>query len=277
MKKQGMLFLCLLLCVVLLCSCQNKEEQKRFNVVTNRDQMISNTQVPMSMPDTPEPTSEPLQVLDDGTGTDTMDWIENDAEAANASLSLEPTPAPTMSSIYAGATPVVIDPIDKPTPTPLPALTFNYQVYDATNVHLSFQAPMGWIINESAPDTYMITNPSSGVDYAASLTIRVISVESEYNLDKVKAEVNSMMSTLRTAFSSFDGSNTAERTLLDKNGIYANYTATMADGTEVAGRVHAACINKTLYMLHVSYPKGYTETYKDALYDTFRHSVKITQ
>ena len=38
-----------------------------------------------------------------------------------------------------------------------------------------------------------------------------------------------------------------------------------------------ACSNKTLYILHVTYPRGYTNEYveKDGnIYDKFRHTVK---
>ena len=38
-----------------------------------------------------------------------------------------------------------------------------------------------------------------------------------------------------------------------------------------------ACVNKTLYILHVTYPRGYAKPYiedESSVYNTFRHSVK---
>ena len=72
---------------------------------------------------------------------------------------------------YAGASPVVIDPIDKPTPTPLPPITFAYQTYNATKLHLSFDAPAGWIVDDSASDTYILTQPANEAvpEYTLSL------------------------------------------------------------------------------------------------------------
>lgn len=61
-------------------------------------------------------------------------------------------------------------------------------------------------------------------------------------------------------FSSFSESLTAERTLLGKTGVYANYTAVTTSGAEAAGRVHATCIDKTLYTVHITYPRGYRDT-----------------
>ena len=46
---------------------------------------------------------------------------------------------------------------------------------------------------------------------------------------------------------------------------------------EAAGRVHATCIDKTLYTVHITYPRGYRDTYVDQVYDKFRSTVQITQ
>ena len=46
---------------------------------------------------------------------------------------------------------------------------------------------------------------------------------------------------------------------------------------EVAGRVHATCVNKVLYTVHVSYPKAYTDTYKKQVYDHLRDTIMISQ
>ena len=76
---------------------------------------------------------------------------------------------------------------------------------------------------------------------------------------------------------SFSPSKTAERTLMDNAGIYANYTAELEDGTQIAGRVHATCLNKVLYTVHLTYPRAYTETYIDTVYATLRKTLNITQ
>ena len=68
---------------------------------------------------------------------------------------------------------------------------------------------------------------------------------------------------------------------MNTDAIYANYTGSIEDEegklVKFAGRMIIACSNKTLYILHVTYPRGYTNEYveKDGnIYDKFRHSVK---
>ena len=61
---------------------------------------------------------------------------------------------------------------------------------------------------------------------------------------------------------------------MNTDAIYANYTATTKENVEISGRIIIACANKTLYILHVSCPQGYTKTYVDNVYDKFRHTVK---
>lgn len=188
------------------------------------------------------------------------------------------TPAPTMKSEYAGATPVLIDPIDKPTPTPLPALTFTYATYEAPVLHMTFEAPAGWLTDDSVTDTYKLTNPDPSMDYAATLSIRVVPVSKNYNKSELIKEVKGMLDTIGSdGFTKFERSNTAGRKFMNADGIYANYSGTTTENVKVAGRVIIACSNKLLYILHVSYPQGYTKTYVDGVYDKFRHTVKITE
>ena len=117
---------------------------------------------------------------------------EPETVAANAAE----TAAPTMQSEYAGATPVVIDPIDKPTPTPLPALNFTYVTYEANALHLTFEGPAGWVPDESEADTYRLTNPDPSMDYAATLTVRAIPVNKQYSKSDLTKEVKGMLDTL---------------------------------------------------------------------------------
>lgn len=273
--KKRMFFLVMALCgALLLTSCAGRN-QSQWEVVTNAPTQAVN----MGQPTNP-PTDEPDYDFDDGSydpsaeeGQDILGGFIDVPLQQEAQV----TSAPTVQGQYAGATPVLIDPIDKPTPTPVPPLVFTYQTYNATKLHLSFDGPVGWLADDSASDTYVLTNPSTDVNYAATMIVRATGVSGEYNTTDLKREVKQMLDTIKGGYSSFSPSNTAERPLMDRKGVYANYKATLADGTEVAGRIHVTYINKTLYSVHLSYPRAYTDTYIDTVYDTFRHSVKITQ
>ena len=264
MKKRIVLVVSLLLCAAILCGCSSSTESKHYDVVTNAQPAAAATQNVLG-------AAETAAVISGGavTAAPTEEPVLEEV--------VYETPAPTMASEYAGATPVVIDPIDKPTPTPLPALSFNYQTYDATKLHISFEGPTGWTVDDSWDDTYIITNPSTAADYQAYLEIRVTSVSSNYTTTEMKNEVTSLMSSLKGDYYTFSSTKTASRTLLDKDGVYADYTATRSDGVTIKGRIHVACVNKTLYIVHMSTPSGYYETYKDTLYARFRSTIKITQ
>lgn len=187
------------------------------------------------------------------------------------------TPAPTMKSEYAGATPVLIDPIDKPTPTPLPNLTFTYVTYEAPALHLSFDGPAGWLPDDSASDTFTLTNPDPSMDYAAVLSIRCVPVSKNYNRNELTKEVKDALDSIGSdGFLKFERSNTAGRKFMNTDGVYANYAGTTVDNVRIGGRLIISCSNKMLYILNVSYPAGYTNTYVDGVYDKFRHSVKLT-
>ena len=272
--KKLMLVVTLVLCVMLLTACQSNEPQ-RFEVVTQ-------TRAPQNLfGSVATPTVEPQDEYDFDDGSYDPTQEENGGEEffyIPEEPVVEVTPAPTVRSDYAGATPVVIDPIDKPTPTPLPPLTFSYQVYDATKLHLSFEGPVGWVVNDSATDTFVLTNPNAGVDYAAAVTVHASSTNEQYSKNDLTREVKGMLDTIgATGFSNFSPSQTADRTLMDKSGVYANYTATTLEGVEVAGRVHATCINKVLYTVHITYPRGYRDTYIDTVYAQLRKTIAITQ
>ena len=116
------------------------------------------------------------------------------------------------------------------------------------------------------------------MDYAANLSIRLAPVSKNYNKNELIKEVKNTLDTLGSdGFEKFERSNTAGRKFMNSDAIYANYTGTTLDGVKIAGRLIIACVNKTLYILNVSYPQGYTKTYVDGVYDKFRHTVKVTE
>ena len=274
MKKRMLLALTLICCAAVLCACQSGNGNGNLVVVsTNQPKATQNLNMGSVATDTPAPVEDNYDPLaEEGRGDDLGDL---DGAAAIPMV----TAVPTVRSAYAGATPVIIDPIDKPTPTPVPPISFTYQTYDATKLHLSFQGPVGWMVDDSASGAYVLTNPSATVDYMASLTLTATSVGSQLSKTDLKDQIEGMLATIKGGanIKSFSPSKTAERTLMDNAGIYANYTAVLEDGTQIAGRVHATCLNKVLYTVHLTYPRAYTETYIDTVYATLRKTLNITQ
>ncbi len=188
------------------------------------------------------------------------------------------TPIPVISGQYAGATPIVINPIDKPTATPVPELVFSYSTYTVDSLSLTFEAPMGWTADTTQLNTYILRNPDTRADYAATLTITANGTNVEYTTDMLAAEVTAMLNSVKEAgFSKYSPSNTATRKglFMGATGVYANYSGTLTDGTEIAGRLAAFYKNAVLYTVHLTYPKAYTDTYKDKVYDHLRDTLKL--
>ena len=273
--KKRIVCLALVICAALvMTACQQKETFP----TTPQEIAEQPTAEPQSDQNIFGDTPVPQEIdFDDGSYDPTQEEGGGEEEViASVDFTLEaPTEAPTMQSEYAGATPVLIDPVDKPTPTPLPTLTFSYQKYEAKALGLTFEAPAGWLEDDSQPDTYTLTNPDPSMDYAAQLSIRAVPVSKNYNKNELIKEVKGTLDTRGSdGFKKFERSNTAGRKFMNSDGIYANYSGTTTEGVKIAGRLIIACSGKTLYILNVSYPQGYTKTYVDNVYDKFRHSVK---
>ena len=281
MWKKRLICLVLLLCALLvMTACQKKETFPTTAMPTaaptaeaqDPQNIFGDTPVPQDI-DFDDGSYDPTQ--EEGGGEELL------TDNGQAAVPEGPTPAPTMQSAYAGATPVLVDPIDKPTPTPLPPLTFTYQKYEAQALHLSFEGPAGWIIDDSKPDTYILTNPTPDVDYAAQLSIQLVPVDKNKSRSELEKEVKSRLDEMGGTFKKYERSKTAVRKFMNTDAIYANYTGSIENDegqlVKFAGRMIIACSNKTLYILHVTYPRGYTNEYveKDGnIYDKFRHTVK---
>ncbi len=212
------------------------------------------------------------------------------------------TPGPTEPYTRAGATPLVIDPINKPTPTPAPKVEFkaeDYTTYEAAALHLSFQGPNGWILegpvswqpDSGILDAYTLTNPDQRMSYAAQVRIRVVPVNKQYSRNELRSEVLSVRDALREelGFSSFDKYDTAGYNFLKvKNergkyefikdkGVYTQYRGVLKEnGTQVAGRIIICCYNKTLYILSCSYPGGELRESFEDVYRKVRDTLSIT-
>ena len=205
------------------------------------------------------------------------------------------TPAPTINSIYPGATPMIIDPVDKPTPTPVPKIEFkdsDYTTYEAAELHLSFQGPIGWSLEGPTSwepggdmlDTYTLTNLDLSLDYAAQIRIRVVPVNKQYSKSELDKEVKAVRDAIRSelGFSKFDNYNVAgynfiklkdekstaeapKYKFIDNKGRYTRFKGTLKEsGAKVGGRVIVNCYNKKLYILVATYPGGdLQETFED--------------
>lgn len=282
MKKRWLMALALLVCLCLLTACKTSEPD-RYQVKTQNpghQQTVGTTSSTGNQVLVGDEYMDPL-AEEDYNNFDDSDWMEELPTAEPPT----PTPALVFRGEYAGATPVPIDPIDKPTPTAVPPLAaFSYKTYEATKLGLSFDAPVGWTIDDSDPAYYELKNPARNVNYEATLTLHAEKVKSQYRDSDLKTVVRNMLSAIEAqdVVVEFSPTNTASRDLLEADGIYADYTATLTGGVRIRGRVHATCVEKVLYTVHLSAPADYWDLtgdgdYKDGVYDKMRHTIRLTK
>lgn len=273
MKKRVFCLLLVILCGVVMAACQKQETyptQARSDSGSSKSSEIVEVQIGQDL------YSDNSKKVDYDDGSYDPASEEGGSEEILTVAQSAMTAPPIVDSEYAGATPVRIDPIDKPTPTPLPKLTFTYQAYEATALHLKFEGPTGWMVDDSQPDAYILTYPDPSMDYAPQVVIRVSPLSKNYSKAELTKELKGTLDTISTDFESFDPSNTASRGFIDGNGVYAAYKGTRKDGVGVAGRVIVNCVNKTLYTLHASYPRAMADTFAEGVYNKVRHTMALT-
>lgn len=179
---------------------------------------------------------------------------------------------------YAGSTPIPLDPVDMPSPTPHAELVFAYSPY-ATSLKLAFDGPQGWVPDESVNEQFTLTEPDSQVKDKQPGILRVyaIPVTTDYSENALKTEVQDRLKAISsTNFESWSPSLTASRHLLGSKGVYVNYSGTMANGVKVGGRIHCTSIDKVLYCIEIVYPLAYKKDYEE-VFKKMRDTIKRLQ
>ena len=275
MKRRIMLVLLALGLLLLLSACADKGLPEGTKTADADTQILYNTNTPpASVPQEP-----PVGVPDLADPADLHNAAMGE-EGAFGNLGYEDeAPTPTVNTLFAGATPMPLNPIDMPTPTPRPPLNFSYMPYDFSRLGITFEAPIGWEIDETVENTVTLYQPESMVldNYRAFLMVEAKNVGSAPSKSEMKNFIIGMLSTLSGGYAEWKPTNTAERTLIGEEGIYADYRGVQVDGTIVRGRVHITCKNKKQIVVHMSCPAGFNEDYTDGLYVQFRKTLKLSQ
>ncbi len=177
---------------------------------------------------------------------------------------------------YAGSTPIPLDPIDMPTPTPPPELTFSYIPITAERLNLKFEGPGTWTIDDTQANTFVMTDPNTLDNVNATLTIKITQVASNYTASNVKTDLANELSAMgQYNYTTWSATETEKRTLAGKEGYYASYRGVYTDGTIVRGRVHMALLdNHKLLTVILNCPGWYNTSYTN-VYKQFRSTVTV--
>ncbi len=181
-------------------------------------------------------------------------------------------------SVYAGATPIPLDPVDKPTATPRPELTFNYKEYTSSAFGIRFEIPYDWTVDDTASDTLVFTDPNTLDNVNATLTITVKTVASTYKGEDLKADLLAETAALgQYNYTSWKPTSAEKRTLLGGEGYYLNYRGELYDGTIVRGRVHMAIINGNRRIEAVLNAPGWFNSSYINVFTHFRNTLAYTE
>ncbi len=252
MKKYVMLVALLVLAAALCVSAQAETVSGQVSPMDLLEKLSTSNESPVfSVPEGYNPASEEYSVA---------------APAVQTSA----------DKVYAGATPIPIDPIDMPTPTPRPQLTFTFGDYTSSKLGLTFKSAVGYEINENISGKYILTEPAASVkdNYPCTITLEISGVTKNYSAGDIKTSLSRFLAAEGEQYENWEVMQPASKTLMEARGYYNNYRGVLADGTIVRGRVHMALLgNNQLLTLHMSCPGWYNSSYMK-VFDQIRDTLK---
>ena len=288
MKRTALVLVCLAAIALLLTGCQGQQENNLYTEVTQYIGPAATTAPVVT--DAPADTTAAVDDNADYTETDILSEEANSEQEAADTLDFDPGYVAQTSLFssntlnntaataypYAGSSPIPLNPVDAPTPTPQAPLNFTYITYSPATVGLTFDAPAGWIADDSYNEVFTLTEPESQMKNGqlGIINVYAVPVTSNYSETQLVQEIKQRLNTIGSLnFSVWKPSLTATRYLMGSMGVYANYTGTLVTGVEVGGRIHAVTIDNVLYCIQITYPLSYREDYMD-VFAKLRETIK---
>ena len=161
------------------------------------------------------------------------------------------------------ATPVAVDPIDKPTPTPAPTPNFVYETYENPAMGVSFSNP-----NTNQTTTVQFVEPKSEMmepgGYQTRITIEKYNMGLDQTATDARSRLESVLEEIAPSFTTFTPGNIDSGDFGDGKGYYCYYRAEYNNGTknyEMNGRVIVVAHNKALYQIRLTTPRNWYSYY----------------
>lgn len=182
------------------------------------------------------------------------------------------------------ATPIAVDPIDKPTPTPAPTPDYMYDTYTSSSMGISFSIPYSWLLNPSTNQetTLQFVEPKSEMmepdGYQTRLTIERFSAGLNQTAADARTRLESVLTELEGMFTTFKANDIATASIGGASGYYCYYRATYNDGTKeysMRGRVAVVAHDKELIQIRLTTPSNWF-SYYNHVYRQLRATFKFT-
>ena len=181
------------------------------------------------------------------------------------------------------ATPVAVDPIDKPTPTPSPTPNYMYETYTSDSMGISFAIPYSWLLNPSTNQetTLQFVEPKSEMmepdGYQTRLTIERFSAGLNQTAADARTRLESVLTELEGMFTTFKANDIATASIGGASGYYCYYRATYNDGTKeysMRGRIVIVAHEKDLFQIRLTAPSNWY-SYYNFVYRQIRQTFKF--
>ena len=181
------------------------------------------------------------------------------------------------------ATPVAVDPIDKPTPTPNPTPNFWYDNFSSSEMGVSFNVPGTWLLNPNTNQstTLQFVEPQSEMmdvgGYQTRVTVEKVDMGLEQNSDDARERLQQTLTELGQTFTNFTPNDIAQQSFGDYRGYYCYYRAEYNDGAknyEMNGRIIVFASGHALYQVRLTAPRRWY-SYYEYVYRNIRNSFKV--
>ena len=178
----------------------------------------------------------------------------------------------TTSNSFAGSTPIPLDPVDMPTPTPRPDIVFEYEEYKIA-MGYTFEAPSGWEITQNDGTTFILTDPETRDGVNGQIILTISQVDSGYKINQVKSELTNQLNDRKRNYVEWRIWTADSRKLMDNDGYYNTYRGVSYDGTIVRGLIHIALSGRRLIRLEFVAPGWYNNSYT-RVYNRVKNTMK---
>ena len=181
------------------------------------------------------------------------------------------------------ATPVAVDPIDKPTPTPAPTPNYIYETYSNPAMGVSFSIPYTWLLNPNTNQdtTVQFVEPQSEMmdkgGYQTRLTIEKVNMGLQQTAADAKERLEYVLDELEQSFTVFTANSIASQSVGDAHGYYCYYKAEYNDGAKnylMNGRIIVVAHGKALYQIRLTTPRNWY-SYYEYVYRKVRSTLKF--
>jgi hypothetical protein len=204
---------------------------------------------------------------EDGGGqlTETALPTPNNAPTPTPKFTPEPTISPrpidmAVETAAPGATPLLIDPIDKP------KRVFVYREFTSTSLGLTFNVPEDWIETQLDDETMLFSEPTETAwdGFAASLIVKCVHNASNQESEDAISALNGLVESLKTTYPNVEMSLRADNNkILGEPGYYHNFRVEQENAKPIRGRVLVAAVNRLLISVQLLAPGNYSTDYLD--------------